>query len=185
MTIISYLSAFRLYGADVLILAAGVTIVTALLKKSVFKNRSKKLYVVLPFIIGLLFYTAYRLFAAWSVAPLTEEWSVTLEGGFACGCAATLYYVVYEQFFRPHNQSRTATTTANPLVPLLQGFVAKEKIDEAADAMYAGSAALCGDALTTYLTDTLKRYALFDLTDAEVAVCAALAEKMILTLRKE
>ena len=185
MTIISYLSAFRLYGADVLILAAGVTIVTALLKKTVFKNRTKKLYVVLPFFIGLLFYTVYQLITAWSVAPLTKELTATIEGGFACGCAATLYYVVYEQFFRPQNKGEASATSVNTLTPLLQGFVANDKIDEAADAMYAGSAALCGEALTTYLTDTLKRYALFDLTNAEIAVCAALAEKIILTLRKE
>ena len=43
MSAIQYLSAFRTFGADVLALALGVTLVTSLFKKTVFKNRSKKL----------------------------------------------------------------------------------------------------------------------------------------------
>ena len=49
-----------------------------------------------------------------------------LEGAFACGCAATLYYVVYEQFFRAKTDG-----AAEPLAPLLEGFVPEEKREEA------------------------------------------------------
>ena len=100
MTIFQYLGAFRVFDADVLLLALGVTLVTSLLKKTVFKNASKKLYVILPFVLGAVFYAAYRMLATLSVAPLTETLAQTAEGGFACGCAATLYYVIYEQFVR-------------------------------------------------------------------------------------
>ena len=37
MTIVQYLSAFRLYGADVLLIALGVSACTSLLKKMVLK----------------------------------------------------------------------------------------------------------------------------------------------------
>ena len=100
MSAIQYLSAFRTFGADVLALALGVTLVTSLFKKTVFKNRSKKLFVFLPFALGFVFYAVYRAIAARSAIPFTGELFRTCEGGFACGCAATLYYVVYEQFFR-------------------------------------------------------------------------------------
>ena len=64
MSAIQYLSAFRTFGADVLALALGVTLVTSLFKKTVFKNRSKKLFVFLPFALGLVFYAVYRAIAA-------------------------------------------------------------------------------------------------------------------------
>ena len=91
MSAIQYLSAFRTFGADVLALALGVTLVTSLFKKTVFKNRSKKLFVFLPFALGLVFYAVYRAIAARSAIPFTEELFRTCEGSFACSCAATLY----------------------------------------------------------------------------------------------
>lgn len=100
MSAIQYLSAFRLYGWDVLLLAGAVTLLTALLKKTVLKNASRKLYVFLPFALGILLYAVYRGLVTLSAQPFTTDLAATIEGGFGCGCAATLYYVIYEQFFR-------------------------------------------------------------------------------------
>ena len=130
MTAIQYLNAFRVYGADVLLLALGVTLLTSLLKKTAMKNCPKKVYVILPFALGLVFYAVYRAIATMSAKPFTADLLVTLEGGFACGCAATLYYVVYEQFFR--------SRTLPPVSELLHGVVPEEKIAEAAGELTAG-----------------------------------------------
>ena len=46
MSAIQYLSAFRLYGWDVLLLAGAVSLLTALLKKTVLQNAPKKPYVL-------------------------------------------------------------------------------------------------------------------------------------------
>ena len=100
MSAIQYLSAFRLYGWDVLLLAGVVSLLTTLLKKTVFEGAPKKLFVFLPFAIGIVLYAVYRAIVTLSVQPFTSDFTMTLEGGFACGCAATLYYVIYEQFFR-------------------------------------------------------------------------------------
>ena len=97
MSAIQYLSTFRLYGWDVLLLAGAVTLLTALLKKTVLKNASRKLYVFLPFAIGILLYAAYRGLVTLSPLPFTTDLAATIEGGFGCGCAATLYYVIYER----------------------------------------------------------------------------------------
>ena len=157
MSAIQYLSTFRLYGWDVLLLAGGVSLLTALLKKTVLKNASKKLYVILPFALGIVLYAVYRALVTLSAAPFTAELAATLEGGFACGCAATLYYVVYEQFFRKKADGEAADTgtaddggsqdadaggAASPVAPLLEGYVPEETRAEVAQALRAGAVAV-------------------------------------------
>ena len=170
MSAIQYLSTFRLYGWDVLLLAGGVSLLTALLKKTVLKNASKKLYVILPFALGIVLYAVYRALVTLSTAPFTAELAATLEGGFACGCAATLYYVVYEQFFRKKADGQAADTgaaddggtqdadtdgAASPVAPLLEGYVPEETRAEVAQALYEGARGKTGDALRTFVRETL------------------------------
>ena len=112
MTILQYLSAFRLFGGDVLVLGFAVTVAVSVLKKTALRNASKKLFVFAPFVLGTLLFAAYRCLATLSAAPLTDDIAATFEGGFACGCAATLYYVVYEQFLRAKQSAAGGTTAA-------------------------------------------------------------------------
>ena len=114
MSAIQYLSTFRLYGWDVLLLAGGVTLLTSLLKKTVLKNAPKKLFVFLPFALGIVLYAIYRSLVTLSAEPFTTGLAATVEGGFACGCAATLYYVVYEQFFRKRPTADTGAADGSP-----------------------------------------------------------------------
>ena len=51
MTALQFFNAFRTFGADILLLALGVTLFTSLLKKTVMKNCNKKAFVFLPFAI--------------------------------------------------------------------------------------------------------------------------------------
>ena len=127
MSAIQYLSAFRLYGWDVLLLAGVVSLLTTLLKKTVFEGAPKKLFVFLPFAIGIVLYAVYRAIVTLSVQPFTSDFTMTLEGGFACGCAATLYYVIYEQFFRKADSSDDAG------LPDTDGTPETDDTDDAAD----------------------------------------------------
>ena len=112
MTILQYLSAFRLFGGDVLVLGFAVTVAVSVLKKTALRNASKKLFVFAPFVLGTLLFAAYRCLESLSAAPLTDDIAATFEGGFACGCAATLYYVVYEQFLRAKQSAAGGTAAA-------------------------------------------------------------------------
>ena len=158
-----YLSAFRLYSADVLFIALGVSLCTSLLKKTVMKNCVKKIYVFLPFALGIVFYAVYRVIVTLSPAPFTEELSATVEGGFACGCAATLYYVIYEQFFRGRGN-------LPPVAELLTGIVPEEQLCEAAKTLTEGGADKTGEELLLFVTETLSRYADPPLTNTELAL---------------
>lgn len=176
MSLIQYVNAFRTFGADVLLLALGVTLVTSLLKKTVFKNCSKKLFVFLPFALGLVAYATYRAIAAWSAAPFVGDLCKTLEGGFACGCAATLYYVVYEQFFRGNKK-------ATALAPLLDGFVPQEKVQEAEDKLLKESTGLDGEELLAFVNETLAVYALPETSPEELSALSYTVAEYLKKLR--
>lgn len=244
MSAIQYLSAFRLYGWDVLLLAGAVTLLTALLKKTVLKNASRKLYVFLPFAIGILLYAAYRGLVTLSPLPFTTDLAATIEGGFGCGCAATLYYVIYEQFFRKRetneqssdNQSSdtdtaddaddqsahdpddaennsaadgegnppgtdtsdTGTSGAQdtdgsdgqasdtgtpitPVAPLLEGYVPEETRLAVAKTLTEGARGKTGDALRTFVRETLISAAPAA-SEAELAVLTELVAAYLASL---
>lgn len=176
MTAIGYFNAFRAFGADVLLLALGVTLVTSLLKKTVMKKCPGKAFVFLPFALGAVLYAAYRAVATMSAAPFTEELAQTLEGGFACGCASTLYYVVYKQFFRRADRSGKETSV---LSPLLEGFVPEEALDAAAEELTAGYGALPEEERRGFIRETFAKYALPDLTEAETEAVILLVERYL------
>lgn len=176
MTILPYLSAFRLFGGDVLVLGLAVTVAVSVLKKTVFKNAPKKLYVFLPFVLGTVAFAAFRCLAELSFEPLTQCVSDTLEGGFACGCAATLYYVVYEQFLRvkqsaaqdaaPDAAQTDAAQTdagtqpdASAAAAILKAFVSADLATEAAEALCKGYGAMPESAFAEFVSETLARYA--------------------------
>ena len=178
MSAIQYLNAFRLYGWDVLLLAGGVTLLTSLLKKTVLKNASKKLFVFLPFAMGIVLYAVFRALVTLSAEPFTTGLAATVESGFACGCAATLYYIVYEQFFRKRptadtgaavgaGENETPDTGAaddadtdmgeaiSPVAPLLEGFVPEETRHAVARSLTEGARGKTGDALRAFVRETL------------------------------
>lgn len=184
MTILQYLSAFRLFGGDVLVLGLAVTIAVSVLKKTTLKNAPKKLFVFLPFALGTIVFAAFRCLAELSAAPLTNDLAATFEGGFACGCAATLYYVVYEQFLRvkqsaagnaenaaaaenatsenaaaenaPTDGARSAEETVRTL---LKTFVSAETAEEAAKALSDGYKAMTKEAFGAFVSETIARFA--------------------------
>lgn len=184
MTILQYLSAFRLFGGDVLVLGLAVTIAVSVLKKTALKNAPKKLFVFLPFALGTIVFAAFRCLAELSAAPLTSDLAATFEGGFACGCAATLYYVVYEQFLRVKQSAagnaenaaaenaateNTATSENAPtdgarsaeetVRTLLKTFVSAETAEEAAKALSDGYKAMTKEAFGAFVSETIARFA--------------------------
>ena len=183
MTILQYLSAFRLFGGDVLVLGLAVTIAVSVLKKTALKNAPKKLFVFLPFALGTIVFAAFRCLAELSAAPLTSDLAATFEGGFACGCAATLYYVVYEQFLRVKqsaagnaenatSENAAAENTAAENAPtdgarsaeetvrtLLKTFVSAETAEEAAKALSDGYRAMTKEAFGAFVSETIARFA--------------------------
>ena len=176
MTFVEILRTFRVYGADVLLLALGVSCVTSLLKRTVLKKVPKKFYVFVPFAVGLLFYAVYRMIVTQSFAPLCADIFSTLEGGFACGCAATLYYVVYEQFFRK------GKAETDPVAALLQGVVEEGQEEELAAATREKEKEVSEEELVLFIKETLSAHAPA-LTPFETEVHARLIADALKSMR--
>ncbi len=167
MDSLKFLTVFRAYGADVLLLALGVTLVTSLLKKTALKNCSKKIFVFLPFAIGIVVYAVYRALVTLSAAPFTSDLAKTMEGGFACGCAATLYYCIYEQFLRTGKKQ-------NPLLPLLE-IIPENIREQAANELLEKCKGKPREELSVPVKETLALYA----PDAPEAEVEALAKILV------
>ncbi len=179
MNIVQYLSAFRIFSPSVLLLAAGVNLICSLLKKTVLKKCNKKLFVFLPFVFGLGLYAAFRAIAAGVCTALAYNLSVTLEGGFACGSVATLYYVAYEQFFRKKQ------TEINPVSPLLEGYVLPEKVDEVARKLLAETSTKEQGERLDFIVQTLKDACDESVSEEEIFALAKLVEEFLQTLTTE
>lgn len=177
MSTIQILSIFRLYKVDLLLLALGVTLVTSLFKKTLLKNASKKVYVLLPFFLGVLAYAGYYALTTQNALTL-ESISPIVEGGFSCGSIATLYYVTYEQFFRKGKK------TANPLLPLLEGFIPEETREKAAKALLLTSNSATNEELFGAIQKTLMQYVPESTTEAELSALAVTVSEYAKTLRK-
>lgn len=179
MTFLQYLSVFRLYSANVLLLALGVTLTTSLLKKTVLKNASRKFFVFLPFMLGFFFYGAYQAALTKSAAPFCADVALTAEGGLATGSVATLYYLVYEQFLR----KRTGGTVS-PFYELLSGIVPEEKRQRVADEAYEGAKDLPEHELSAYFAEMLANACDPALLPEELEAYVKLMKNILLSLRK-
>ena len=179
MTALQFFHALRTFGADVLLLALGVTLLTSLLKKTVMKSFNKKTFVFLPFAIGIILYAVYAALVSWSPDPFSKDLLLTVEKGSSCGLAANLYYVLYEQFFRA---SKSAQKT-DPLYPLLDGIVPDDKKAEAAAALIEKSAGVDKEQLPRIIEETLSPYASPELSKMELSAAIAILAQYFSVLK--
>lgn len=129
MNYIKIIELFTFYGVDVFVLAAITSAVTQALKNTLFKKADKKIITFLPFVIGVILYTAYTLLSRLSFDFLAANWVSTLESGFSVGAAATFLYVLYEQFVRG---ATTTSATLTAVAEVLSGFVENGKEESVA-----------------------------------------------------
>lgn len=177
---IQYLSAIGQMSSEALILAAAVAAVTALLKKTLLKNAHRFVRSALPFFLGIVFFTVYRMAVTMSFDPVTKELVATLSSGFACGSAATLFSALFEHYF-PQSES----TPFSPVYPLLEGYVPESRRAEAAKELYEGSLTIDGELLSAYLDETLKKYISDSVSDEERTDLRLLIEQFLYSLRKK
>lgn len=179
MTALQFFNTFRAFGVDVLLLALGVTLLTSLLKKTVMKNCNKKVFVFLPFIIGLAVYAAYAALVTWSADPFTKDLVETVEKGFACGLAANMYYVLYEQFIRLPK----STANLNPLYSLLNGIVPEAQRQEATDQLIEKCTGVEKEQLGAVIRQTLSPYVSPELSEMELSAAVIILTQYFSVLK--
>ena len=171
MSAIQSLGGFFSDSWQSLLLALGVALVTFILKKTV-KKLPEKVFTFLPFALGILAFAVYRAIATLSWAPFTTEIVTTLEGGFTCGCAAILCFVACDKLLKKVGE-RGSGEAVTPVTPLLEGYVADDKLAETAATLMEGSAGLTEEELPQFVRETLSAAVLPETTEAELlALCA-------------
>ncbi len=129
MNIIQIIDTFTFYGVDVLLLAGLTALCVQLCKVTFLKKVQKKLLTLLPFVLGTLFYAAYAAVRHLDFFYIFENYSSILEHGFAVGAAATLVYVMYEQFVREKSK---LSATEGVISTLIEGYVPSDNLEKAA-----------------------------------------------------
>ena len=132
MTLIEIIDTFTFYGIDVILLAAATSLLTQLLKKTLFSRAQKKVVTFLPFVLGTVLYAVYAAVRNLSICYVFSEYTSVIEHGISVGAAATLYYVLYEQFVRKDNG---LSQTERVIATLIEGYVPTDKTEEAAKAV--------------------------------------------------
>lgn len=130
MTIIEIIDTFTFYGIDILLLAALTCGLVQLFKATFLKKLNRKLITFLPFAIGSLFYAAYAAARNLSLSYLITEYVSVIEHGISVGAAATLLYVLYEQFVREKKSGLSATESV--ISTLIEGYVPTDSVESVA-----------------------------------------------------
>lgn len=132
MSFIQIFATFTFYGLDVSVLALVTSLLTQVIKKTVFRRAQKKLVTFLPFMLGTLFYAAYAAVRNLSLCYVLENYVSVIEHGISVGAVATLYYVLYEQFVRVKSN---LSETERVISTLIEGYVPTDSVEAAARAV--------------------------------------------------
>lgn len=122
MTFFEIIDLITFYGVDVVVLAIATAALTQLLKTTLLKKAPNKVYTFIPFLIGVILYAIYAAISRVSFCYIAENAAYILEQGIKVGAAATVIYVLYEQFVRG---KVCASVPENAVAEIIQGYVAE------------------------------------------------------------
>ncbi|MBE7088494.1 MAG: hypothetical protein E7370_03115 [Clostridiales bacterium] len=93
------ISAFSLYGEEVILFAFLTTVAIQIAKNNLLKSVNKRLLTFMPFLIGTVIYAVY-LYFSFGIEYLLKNATAVFEHGIAVGTLSTFMYIIYEQFIR-------------------------------------------------------------------------------------
>lgn len=171
MSFIQIINTFTFYGLDVSLLAAATGLLTQLIKKTLFKRAQKKLVTFLPFAIGIVLYAVYAAVRNLSAEYVLKEYVCVLEHGISVGAAATLYYILYEQFVRSDDG---VSVTEKLIATLIGGYVPEESALEAAKAIAEAIRADVTGSGAMRAQEILKKYCNGSVSEREITLLSGL-----------
>ena len=152
MTFFEIIDLITFYGVDVVVLGMATSALTQILKTTILKNAQKKWYTFLPFVIGVIIYVLYAIVSRVNFIYAVENFPVVFEQGIKTGAAATVIYVVYEQFA----MGKTSfSLTENAIATFLEGYVT-EGTEIVAAAEIASAPETAHEVIEKYLSENVK-----------------------------
>lgn len=171
LTIIKIIDTFAFYGIDTLLIAALTALTVQLFKATFLKKVKKRLLTFLPFFMGTLYYAAYTAIINLSITPVLNDYLSILEHGLSVGAAATLLYVMYEQFVRG---DVSATAAESVIITLIGGYVADQSVNSVAKLIAKSlSGDIAGDGVKK-ISDLIADHAAEGITERDVALLTKL-----------
>lgn len=166
-----FLEIMKEYSIAVLIIAFIVCGFTALIKKFV-PDDYKKFLTFVPFILGIILYAIYLLITKGFSGILKPE---TITSGFECGAAATVYYVLYEQFIRQKKLPIAVSKEKLLITGMLTNIVELECLEEVSEKIVN---ILKGDTAESERIKTceeiIKQSAVLNIKDSEIKILTKL-----------
>ena len=182
MTLIEFFNVLEKYSVNVLALALGVCIATSLIKKAVPASY-KKYLTFIPFILGCIAYAIYMFICDNSYNVFS---SLTVEKGFECGAASTIYYIVYEQFIRG-KKSLTDNSDYKQLAveEILKDFVKEDAIESVSKYLAENVSLSISDNAycLTLCTNALNGKTLSGVTEDDISLMSKLIVKTLSALK--
>lgn len=130
MTYFEIIEFITLYGVDVAVLGVVTSLLTQILKTTLLKKAPNKIYTFLPFALGTVLYFFYAAASHASFLYAAENFALVMERGVSVGAAATMVYVIYEQFIRGNCPDAGIAELA--VKALLKDFLKEDKLDDVA-----------------------------------------------------
>lgn len=122
MELIQIATILSKFGADVVIVAVAVYLLTFALKKTLLKKTCKKYLTFVPFLLGIVLYALFSMLVNLSAEPIISSFPLIAQKGVASGSAATIIHIVYEQFVRGEKLSYEQITE-NYITEIISGYV--------------------------------------------------------------
>lgn len=156
LTFVEIIDLFTFYGVDVVIIGAITCVLTQILKTTVLKNAPNKVYAFLPVVIGTLMYFAYAMLTHLSFEYAVQNFTFLLDKGFTVGGAATIIYVICEQFVRGGSSLPTAQKV---VAAIIKNCVDSQKLNDVARKIYDEFDATDLDGAAKQIANTLSESA--------------------------
>lgn len=118
LSLFEFAGALEIFDSKVLLMGIAVSLLTGLIKLAIPK-KARKFVTIFPFFIGIIVSGAYTFFFE-NATPFTPH---TFSIGIQCGIIATIYYVIYDQFFKGGNSEKILLLTT-----MIGGIIKKEEV---------------------------------------------------------
>ncbi|MCD8040067.1 MAG: hypothetical protein LUF82_00920 [Clostridia bacterium] len=169
---VEILELFSRYGIDAALMAAVAAAITIALNRFVFSkldlsDRAERVIKLLPYALGILFYSIYSLACNSGINCFFENLADIAQQGIAVG---TLSFVLCLLFNKITSKSKDDTCGVDAVAALIDGYICPDYADTAAsllcEAMESGN--------TESVDGILKQYAADGVTEAELEVVKTL-----------
>ena len=159
-----------LYGIDVVLLTIANAALSELLRRTVFKGKTKAITAV-AYAAGIVMYIIYKSIYVMDAMYAFENLASVLEHGISIGTLTMLVCSLIDRFFG----GGTAATATDTIVWILKRWVKSGSEKECANKILGLYKAVEGEQFKSAAADVVREYAKSGVSESQIQLVAALA----------